>query len=42
MRDTDSEYALAMRNANTAKVWHLENLFEMQAEENAIRECLLA
>ena len=41
MRDTDSEYALAMRNANTAKVWQLENLFELQAEEIAIRECLL-
>lgn len=41
MRDSDSEYALAMRNADTAKVWQLENLFELQAEEIAIRECLL-
>ena len=41
MRDRDSEYALAMRNADTAKVWQLENLFELQAEEIAIRECLL-
>lgn len=41
MRDSDSEYALAMRNADTAKVWQLENLFELQAEKIAIRECLL-
>ena len=41
MRDSDSEYALAMRNSDTAKVWQLENLFELQAEEIAIRECLL-
>lgn len=41
MRDTDSEYGLAMRNADTAKVWQLENLFELQAEEIAIKTCLL-
>ena len=27
MRDTDPEYALAMKNADTSKVWQLENLF---------------
>ena len=37
MRDTDPEYALAMKNADTAKVWQLENLFELQAEEIAIQ-----
>ena len=42
MRATDPEYALAMKNADTAKVWQLENLFELQAEEIAIREWLLA
>ena len=36
MRATDPEYALAMKNADTAKVWQLENLFELQAEEIAI------
>ena len=41
MRDTDSEYALAMKNADTAKVWQLENLFELQAEEIAVKMCLL-
>ncbi len=41
MRDTDSEYALAMKNDNTAKVWQLENLFELQAEEIAIQTCLV-
>lgn len=41
MRDTDSEYVLAMKNADTAKVWQLENLFELQAEEIAIQTCLL-
>lgn len=41
MRDTDSEYALAMKNADTAKVWQLENLFELQAEEIAIQTCLV-
>lgn len=40
MRDTDSEYALAMKNADTAKVWQLENL-ELQAEEIAIHTCLV-
>ena len=40
-RDTDSEYALAMKNADTAKVWQLENLFELQAEEIAVKMCLL-
>lgn len=40
MRDTDPEYELAMRNADTAKVWQLENLFEMQAEEIAFQTCL--
>ena len=42
MRDTDPEYELAMRNADTAKVWQLENAFEVQAEEIAIKTCLLA
>ena len=41
MRNTDPEYALAMKNADTAKVWQLENLFELQAEEIAIQRCLL-
>lgn len=41
MRDTDSEYLLAMKNADTVKVWQLENLFEMQAEEIAVQICLL-
>lgn len=41
MRDTDPEYALAMKNADTTKVWQLENLFEMQAEEIAIKKCLI-
>ena len=39
MRATDPEYALAMKNADTAKVWQLENLFELQAEEIAIQTC---
>ena len=38
---TDPGYALAMKNADTAKVWQLENLFELQAEEIAIQKCLL-
>lgn len=41
MRDSDSEYALAMRNSDTAKVWQLENLFELQAEEIAVKEVML-
>ena len=41
MRATDPEYALAMKNADTAKVWLLENLFELQADEIAIKTCLL-
>ena len=41
MRDTDPEYVLAMENADTTKVWQLENLFELQAEEIAIQTCLL-
>ena len=41
MRDIDSEYALAMKNADTAKVWQFENLFELQAEEIAIQRCLI-
>ncbi|MCD7891269.1 MAG: hypothetical protein LUG26_05785 [Ruminococcus sp.] len=41
MRDTDSEYRLAMRNADTTKVWQLENLFELQAEKIAVKNCLL-
>ena len=41
MRDTDSEYALAIKNADTAKVWQLENLFELQAEEISVQRCLL-
>ena len=41
MRATDPEYALAMKNADTAKVWQLENLFELQADEIAIQACLL-
>ena len=41
MRATDPEYALAMKNADTAKVWLLENLFKLQAEEIAIQTCLL-
>lgn len=41
MRATDPEYALAMKNVDTAKVWQLENLFELQAEEIAIQTCLV-
>lgn len=41
MRATDPEYALAMKNADTAKIWQLENLFELQADEIAIQMCLL-
>ena len=41
LRDTNPEYELAMKNADTTKVWQLENLFEMQAEEIAIQTCLL-
>lgn len=41
MRATDPEYALAMKNADTAKVWQLENLFELQAKEIAIQTCLV-
>ena len=41
MRATDPEYALAMKNADTVKVWQLENLFELQAEEIAIQTCLI-
>ena len=33
--------AFAMKNADTAKVWQLENLFELQAEEIAIQTCLV-
>ena len=41
LRATDPEYALAMKNADTAKVWQLENLFELQAEEIATQTCLV-
>lgn len=41
MRNTAPEYLLAMKNADTVKVWQLENLFEMQAEEIAVQTCLL-
>lgn len=41
MRATDLEYALAMKNDDTAKVLQLENLFELQAEEIAIQTCLV-
>ena len=41
MRATDPEYALAMKNADTAKDWLLENLFELQTEEIAIQTCLI-
>ena len=41
MRTTDPKYAFAMKNADTAKVWQLENLFELQAEEIAIQTCLV-
>ena len=41
MRATDPEYALAMKNADTAKVWQLENVFELHAEEIAIQTCLV-
>ena len=41
MRAADPEYALAMKNADIAKVWQLENLFELQAEEIAIQTCLV-
>ena len=41
MRDTDSEYALVMKNADTTKVWQFENLFELQAEKIAIQTCLV-
>lgn len=37
MRDTDPEYTLAMKNADTAKVLQLENLSELQAEEMQFR-----
>lgn len=30
-----------MKNADTAKVWQLENLSELQAEEIAIQTCLV-
>ena len=41
MRDTDPEYALVMKNADTTKVWQFENLFELQAEKIAIQTCLV-
>lgn len=41
MRDTDPEYELAIKNADTAKVWQLENLFEMETGEVAIKTCLI-
>lgn len=41
MRDTGPEYVLAIKNADTAKVWQLENLFELQAEEIAVQRCLI-
>ena len=41
MRATDPEYAFAIKNVDTAKVWQLENLFELQAEESAIQTCLV-
>ena len=41
MRATDPEYALAMKNADIAKVWLLENLFQLQADEIAIQTCLV-
>jgi len=41
MRDTDPEYVLAIKNADTVKVWQLENLFELQAEEIAVQRCLI-
>ena len=41
MRAAGPEYALAMKNADTSKVWQLENLFELQAEEIAIQTCLV-
>lgn len=40
MFETDKEYKLALENANTAKVWQLENLFEMQAREIVISTIL--
>ena len=30
-----------MKNADTAKVWQLENLFELQAKEIAVQRCLI-
>lgn len=40
-RETDEEYMFEVRNSDTAKVWQLENTFEAQAEEIAIKTCLL-
>ncbi len=40
MRETDKEYKLALENADTAKVWQLENLLEMQAKEIIVKTCL--
>lgn len=33
MIDTNNEYKQAVENANTAKVWQLENAFEMEARQ---------
>lgn len=41
MRDTDPEYELAIKNADTAKVWQLKNLFEMETGEVAIKTSLI-
>ncbi len=38
--DTDEEYLRAVDNADTLKVWQLQNYLELQAEEIAIREVL--
>lgn len=33
MIDTDEEYLLAVKNADTAKAWQMENLFEEEAKQ---------
>lgn len=33
MIDTDEEYKLAVENADTVKVWQLENTFELEAKQ---------
>lgn len=37
MIDTDKEYLQAVENADTAKVWQMENLFEEEARQIVIK-----